>query len=163
MRALSCLLLFLFAASPAFAGIEAAAEAHSRAFAKAFNSKDQKAVLALYAKEARVIWPGQGEEANGTEQIRRLIAKTMKEAPKDLQVIFESQEIIPLGDKCFAVLGHWQETFTGTDGKKVTVDARTSEVLRRHEGKLLYVVDHASVGLPPAPPSMPAAGTTKKK
>jgi ketosteroid isomerase-like protein len=118
----------------------------------------------MYSQEARVIWPGQGEEANGTEQIRRLISKTMKDAPKDAQVIFESQEVIPLdGDKYVAVLGHWQETFTGSDGKKVTLDLRTSEILKKHDGKLLYVVDHASVGLPPSPPSAAKPGTPKKK
>jgi uncharacterized protein (TIGR02246 family) len=159
MKILSCLLISMFLAAPAIAGIKGDAQAHSEAFQKAFNSRNVKAVVALYAENARAVWPGQGEEANGREEIRKLVEKGFKDAPKDAQVLFESQDVITLENGYFVVLGHWQQSFTGKDGKKVTLDLRTSEVLKRHDGKLLYLVDHASVGLPPPP----VTGTSTKK
>ena len=43
----------------------------------------------------------------------------------------------------------WNDTMTGTDGKPTITRVRTTEVLHRTNGKWRYVIDHASIGLPP--------------
>lgn len=127
-----------------------AADAHSAAFARAFNSHNAKTVTALYAEDARVIWPGQGDEATGRAAIEKLLVAAFKMVP-DVKVVLKSQETITLGKDYLANVGHWQETFTAPDGKLKTAEIRTTEILRKRGGQTFYVVDHASVGLPPTP------------
>jgi hypothetical protein len=43
----------------------------------------------------------------------------------------------------------------GPDGKPATFRVRTTEILKRQGDKLVYVVDHASIGLPPPPAATP--------
>lgn len=147
--------LVCFLAAPALAGPAEDAMAHSKAFEKAANARDTKAVLALYAADAHVVWPGQGDEATGTAAIQKLAETFLKDLPKDAKISLVSQTAIPLGGGVVATVGHWQETFTAPDGKKQTADVRTTEIIKKVKGKTLYVVDHASIGTPPAPP--PAA------
>lgn len=141
----TCLIAVTAQADPA-----ADAKAHSDAFARAFNAHDAKAVTALYAEDARVIWPGQGDEATGKAAIEKLLVAAFKMFP-DVKVTFKSQETITLGKDYMANVGHWQETFTTPDGKLQTAEIRTTEILRKRGGQIFYVVDHASVGLPPPP------------
>jgi uncharacterized protein (TIGR02246 family) len=126
------------------------AKAHSDAFARAFNAHDAKAVAALYAEDARAVFPGQGEEGTGRPAIEKLFVNAFKVFP-DLKVALKSQETRLLGKDYMANVGHWQETFTAPDGKLQTAEVRTTEILRKTGGKLFYMVDHASVGLPPSP------------
>jgi uncharacterized protein (TIGR02246 family) len=140
---------------PAFADPTSDAKAHSEAFERAANARDTKAVMALYTDGARAIWPGQGEEATGKAEIEKMVSKFVAELPKDAKITLKSQTAIPLGSDYIATVGHWEETFTDPDGKHQTVSLRTTEIIEKRGGKTLYVVDHASVGLPPSPP--PAA------
>ncbi len=151
MKNLGLIILFLLAAVPAYAGPVADAKAHSEAFAKAMNARDAEAMLALYADDAHVIWPGQGEEAKGKAEIKKLIDNNLKAMPADAKVIFKSQEAIVLGKGYIAALGQWEQSFKGPDGKQQTIPFRTSEIIRKQGNTMLYVVDHASVGLPPPP------------
>jgi uncharacterized protein (TIGR02246 family) len=157
----SFLAVLCLAAMPAFAGPAADATAHSEAFARAVNARDEESVLALYADDARVIWPGQGEEAKGRADIATLISKSLKDLPKDAKMTLKSQAAIPLGDGYIATVGRWEESFTDPDGKRQIVPVRTTEIIKKQGGKTLYIVDHASVGLPPAdaPASPGPAGT----
>ena len=132
------------------ADASADAKAHSDAFARAMDSGDVAAVVALYADDAYVIWPNAGQEAHGKAAIEKLVSdfmKTSQGAPPTLK----SQNVVDLGDGLIAVIGQWQQVVTGDDGKSQTIVVRTSEVIRKVGNKTLYVVDHASVGLPPAP------------
>ena len=156
MKTFGFLIVLCFLSMPALADPTSDAKAHSAAFEKAANARDTKAVLALYADDAVVIWPGQGEEANGKAQIEKLVSKFVAELPKDAKITLKSQTAIPLGSDYVATVGHWEESFTDPEGKKQTVALRTTEIIKKQGGKTLYVVDHASVGVPP--PSEPAAG-----
>jgi uncharacterized protein (TIGR02246 family) len=147
------LLLASVVAVPAFAGPTEDAMAHSKAFERAVNARDQKAILALYAADAHVIWPGQGEEATGRAAIEKLVASFVKGLPKDAKLTLESQTAIPLGGGHIATVGHWRQSFTDADGKPQTAEIRTTELIEKEKGKTLYLVDHASIGLPPAPGS----------
>jgi len=146
------LLVTLGAAAPALADATADGRAVSEAFEKAVAAGDVQGVLALYRDDASVIWPGQGEEAKGKAAIEQLVRKSLA-AMKDGRLVLKSQESIPLGEGYIANLGRWEQSSTSPGGKRVSVEVRTSEVLARTGGKWLYLVDHASVGLPPARPA----------
>ena len=150
MRAEILLACLILAAAPAFADPAADAKAHSEAFARAMAARDVAAAAALYTDDARVIWPGQGEEANGKAAITKLIAASLKASP-DSSPVLVSQDVLPLGDGLIAVLGQWKQDVKGPDGKVETLHVRSSEILKKVGGKTLYVVDHASIGVPPPP------------
>jgi uncharacterized protein (TIGR02246 family) len=135
-------------ATRALADAAADGRAVSDAFAKAVAAGDVQAVLALYRDDASVIWPGQGEEAKGKAAIEPLARNLVAQA-KNGTVVLKSQESTPLGDGYIVNVGRWEETVVGPGGKKTVVTIRTSEVLAKTDGKWLYLVDHASVGVPP--------------
>ena len=142
----------LGAAAPALADATADGRAVSDAFEKAVAAGDVQAVLALYREDASVIWPGRGEEAKGKAAIEPLVRKLIA-ATKGAHVVLKSQESMPLGDGYIVNVGRWENTVPAGGGKRVTVEVRTSEVLAKTDGKWLYLVDHASVGMPPAKPA----------
>ena len=147
-----CALLLCLAASPVLADAEADARAHSDAFARAFNAHDAKAMLALYADDARAVWPGQGDEGKGKTDIAKLIDGLLKAFPSSTLTL-KTQDAVDLGNGYIATIGHWEQSFTTPDGQAATAAVRTTEILRKRGGKTLYVIDHASIGLPPAPAS----------
>ena len=144
-------LVLFFAAFPAFATPADDAMAHSKAFERAVNARDVAAVLALYAADAHVVWPAQGAEASGKAAIEALVTNFLETMPKDAEIALVSQTAIPLGGGEVATVGHWTESFTDADGDLQTTNVRTTEIIEKVKGKTLYVVDHASVGTPPAP------------
>lgn len=151
MKRYVVLSLLCLVAVRAFAAPADDAAAHSKAFERAMNARDAKAILALYASDAHVVWPGQGEEANGKAEIEKLVSNFLKALPKDAKLTLKSQTTIPLGGGYIATVGHWEESFTDADGKKQSADIRTTEIIKKDKGKTLYVIDHASIGLPPEP------------
>ena len=151
MRAQILLACLALAAAPAFADPATDAKAHSEAFARAMAARDVVAAVALYTDDARVIWPGQGEEARGKAEITKLVTASLKASP-DSSPVLVSQDVLPLGDGLIAVLGQWKQDVKGPDGKVETLHVRSSEILKKTGGKTLYVVDHASIGVPPPPP-----------
>jgi uncharacterized protein (TIGR02246 family) len=159
MKIWTLLALLSLVSMPAFADPVADAKAHSEAFARAWNARDLKGVLALYADDARVIWSNEGGEANGRAEVEKLLTDAMQNFPKDGRVVFKSQEAVPLGNGYIATVGHWEISFTNGDGKKQTVQVRSTELIRKQGRKTLYVIDHASVGTPP--PNQPVAGGNK--
>jgi len=147
------LAILCLAAAPALGAPADDAAAHSKAFERAVNARDARAILALYAPDAHVVWPGQGDEATGKAAIEKLVAGFLKDLPKDARIRLVSQTAIPLGGGYVATVGHWAESFTDADGKTQAAEVRTTEIIRKDgRGRTFYVVDHASVGLPPPPP-----------
>ena len=110
---------------------------------------------------ASVIWPGQGEEAKGRAAIEPLVRNLIAQA-KNGSIVLESQESTPLGDGYIVNVGRWENTMTGPGGRKTVIVIRTSEVLAKTDGKWLYLVDHASVGLPPPPPARARRRRTRR-
>jgi uncharacterized protein (TIGR02246 family) len=135
-------------AGAVWADANADAKAHSDAFARAMKARDVAAVVALYADDAYVIWPGAGQEAHGKAAIEKLVADFMKD-PQSAPTL-KSQNVVDLGNGSIAVIGQWEQVVTGADGKSQTITVRTSEIIRKVGNKTLYVVDHASVGVPAA-------------
>jgi len=148
MRNWSVVVLVVAFAAPAFADATADARAHDEAFAKACEAGDVKDVLALYADDAVVVWPGAGEEGKGKAAIEKLVTDLCN--PKsNLKAVIKSDEGMPLGDSHIAIIGHWELTQTGPDGKRTTSQIRTTEIIAKTGAGWRYVVDHASIGVPP--------------
>jgi uncharacterized protein (TIGR02246 family) len=143
--------LLCLLAAPAVAAPADDAMAHSKAFERAANARDAKAILALYAADAHVVWPGQGERANGKVEIEKLVSNFLKQLPADARITLVSQTAIPLAGGYIATVGEWSQSFTDAGGKPQTVEIRTTELIKKEKGKTLYVVDHASIGVPPEP------------
>ncbi len=127
---------------------EADATAQSKAFERAMNAKDVKALAALYADDARVIFPGQGEEATGKAEIERLLTNTV-EAFEGAQTTLASQTVVPLAGDFTGIVGRWVIVFNEPDGSAHTVHLRTSQVIKKDGERTLYVIDHQSIGVLP--------------
>jgi uncharacterized protein (TIGR02246 family) len=142
-------------AAPAFGDPTAEAKKHSEAFAKACGAGDVKAVVALYTDDAFVIWPGAGEEAKGKAAIEKLATDLCD--PKANKPVLKSVVGEQLDPSHIAIIGHWEITQNGPDGKPMTSEIRTSEIIVKTAGGWRYLVDHASIGLPPPEPAQKPA------
>jgi uncharacterized protein (TIGR02246 family) len=127
------------------------ARAHAGAFARACQAHDVPGVMALYADDAIVVWPGQGQEAKGRAEIERLV-RGLCVGRGDLKLVLEAMDAVPLDDTHLATIGRWQDSFTGPRGQQVTRRVRTTEVLVKRDGQWRYLVDHASIGVGPPRP-----------
>jgi uncharacterized protein (TIGR02246 family) len=150
IRPAGALVLLVACASPAHADATAEARAVDEAFARAAEARDVAGALALYADDARVVWPGQGDEARGRAAIEALIRRSFA-APAGLKLVLESVDAVPIGESHIVAVGRWRQTVTTAAGKSVSTRVRTTEVLVKQDGKWRYLVDHASVGVPPPP------------
>lgn len=127
------------------------AKSLDEAWTRAINANDLEAVVALYADDA-VMFPPDAFEAEGKAAIRQsysalLAANTVSDAK-----ILESHSR-GSGD----VSTTWGEGSLTlkpkTGGEPQTLKIRFTSIAARRGGKWLYIVDHASAPLPPAPPA----------
>src|SRR6185436_13753929 len=119
MRNWSMVVLVMALAAPAFADATADAKAHDEAFAKACGAGDVKAVVALYADDAFVIWPGVGEEARGKAAIEKL-ATGLCNPRLATKAVLKDDVGVQLDPSHIAIIGHWEITQNGPDGKPAT-------------------------------------------
>ena len=152
MRNWGMIVLVMALAARAFADATADAKAHDEAFAKACGAGDVKAVVALYTDDAFVIWPGVGEEARGKAAIEKL-ATNFCDPKANTKPVLKSDVGVQLDPSHIAIIGHWEVTQTGPDGKPTTSQIRTSEIIVKTAGGWRYVVDHASIGQPAGEPA----------
>lgn len=136
--------------TPAMADATATARALAEQFSKAFSACDQPGIESLYEDSAVAIFPGLGEEAKGKAAIGKMAVGVCK-TPVGKQV---SSVATNVGADYIVNIGRWESGVQGPDGKPMTVVIRTTELLHKGaDGKWRYVVDHASIGLPPPPPA----------
>jgi uncharacterized protein (TIGR02246 family) len=145
-------LTLLLPAAPALADATADARALSEAFARAAESGDVAAVVALYADDARAVYPPAGAEAHGKAEIEKLVARTFA-GGKMGKLRLVSLDAIALDADHIATVGRWEQVIPGPGGKARVVPVRTTEVLVKQNGAWRYLVDHASVGAAPPPPA----------
>jgi uncharacterized protein (TIGR02246 family) len=150
MRIVLAIVLLTLVTSRAFADVPAEVRAHEDAFARACQAGDVDGVVALYADDAIVIWPGQGEEAKGKADVAKLATGLCKNT-QGLKLTITSLQARALGADHIGVVGHWEISSIGADGKAAAVEMRATEVLRRSGGRLLYLFDHGSIGVPASP------------
>lgn len=145
--ALLLVIVFSFAASAApEKGMNPAGEA----FVKAVKANDLEAVMALYAPDA-LMFPPDAMAAQGTAEIRKSYAGLMDNFTiKDIVVSDAWHETH--GD---VMLGWGRFVMTmapKAGGEPVQMQGRFTDVSKKVGGKWLYILDHASVPLPPPPP-----------
>lgn len=146
------LLLVLASGAPAHgADATAVARAHSEAFGRACAAGKVDDVVALYEEDAIVVWPGQGEEAKGKAAIAKLAVNLCN--GKDPAPTLKAIEGRQLGPGYVVTHGTWEQPAKAPDGTPTTLVIRTTEVLKETRDTWRYVVDHASIGLPPPPPA----------
>lgn len=150
MRAAAIGVLIAALVTPALADSAAPGKEVSESFQKACSASDIPAVMKLYEDDATVIWPGAGQIAKGKAEIQKLATGLCKPSG-DLKLV--SQESKSIGGDYILNVGRWEGTEPGPDGKPSKFEVRTTELLHRSGGKWRYAVDHASIGLPPPPPS----------
>src|SRR5947207_12971921 len=95
-------------------------------------------------------------EGRGKADIERLATAFCKHT-KDLQLTLASLDAVPIDDTHVATVAHWEMSATAPDGKKLSAKVRSTEVLVKTGGAWRYLVDHASLGRPPAPTATPRA------
>jgi uncharacterized protein (TIGR02246 family) len=81
-------------------GDEAAIRALDAAWGKAASAKDLEAVVAFYAPDGSLVWPG-APAAHGTEQIRAKWSELMANTPA-LALRFDPERIVVSGDGTLA-------------------------------------------------------------
>ena len=139
-------LALLAVAVPVVAG-EHAAQLVDQAWVKAMKANDLEATMALYAPDAVAYFPD--GDFKGKQAIRKswtdfLAMFTVKDATSE--GTYETTGDTSLG------WGFWSLTVVPKGGgEPIAMKGRATVVVRKIGGKWLYVVDHASVPLPPPP------------
>jgi ketosteroid isomerase-like protein len=142
--------LVLALAHWAHAGPADEARALGEKFKAAVVTGEVDAVLALYADDPRVIYPGQGAEARGKTALRALLEKELP-GMRSQPMTQKSGDAIPIDGSHILNVGVWDATVPGPGGRPTTVVVRTTELLMKEGGTWRYLVDHASIGVSPAP------------
>lgn len=153
-RALALAALCLVAAAARAADDPTAiAKAVGEKFAAACGSGDVKGVLALYRKDARVVYPGAGDTATNPQELEKLVTATCVKGGPKLELVGYKAVWVDVAHTAIASLGDWSMSAPGPDGKPATTPVRATEVIVKTKGGWKYAVDHASIGVPPAPPT----------
>jgi ketosteroid isomerase-like protein len=124
---------------------EQGAQVADQGWVKAMKANDLEATVALCAPDAVAYYPD--GEYKGKDAIRKswtdfLAAFTVKDATSE--GTYETTGDTSLG------WGHWSLTAVPkAGGAAVVMKGRATVIVKKIGGKWLYVVDHASVPLPP--------------
>lgn len=125
-----------------------------------FNSHKPAAVAAHYADDVDFIYVFAGHEGKTKKGLEGYYTQSFKATP-DITVKLVSYDVVQVSDGIAFGYGTFEDSFTGPDGKKLTVPTHASEVFVKQGGKWLVRVDHASF-VPPPQPAPPAAAAAKK-
>jgi ketosteroid isomerase-like protein len=153
MKRLALALALIACATRAHAADDPEKIAHQvgEKFAKACDSGVVGAVLGLYQADARVVYPGAGQSATDKESLAKLVTDTCKPGAPKPELVGYRAVWVDKAHTVIAALGDWKLTAPGPDGKDVVTPIRATEVLVKTKGGWKYAVDHASIGVPPAP------------
>ena len=120
-------------------------------FAAACGAGKVDQVLALYRDGARVVYPPAGASASTPAELRKLVEATCNAKGPKLALVGYKAVWADAAHTVIASLGDWSMSAEGADGKPITIPVRATEVLVKTKAGWKYVVDHASVGVPPQP------------
>ena len=132
---------------PTEAELLAAADALDKRFVEAFNKGDAEALMAAYWNNPKLVSFGpDGMGTVGWEASKAAAGEMFKAmAGAKLEIVTHHNDV-----HGSAVLGWgtWKMTIPTPGGPQV-MEGRFSDVKMMHDGKMVYVMDHASVPLPP--------------
>ena len=119
-------------------------------FLAAFNNGDAEAIMDLHwnSPELRAYPPGE-MQVNGFDAVKESYVRDFA-SNKGARLEYTTQNNIPFAD---GVVGHgtfrWSMPMEG--GPPMVFDGRYSEVKAFKDGKMVIILDHASMPLPPSP------------
>jgi len=126
----------------------AAADALDQQFLAAFNAGDLDALTATYWNSPEMVSIGLGGMGDlGWEAAKADWAATLPTLAGATLAFTESHNI-PTGDVVLG-WGRWTITMPTGDGTAMVMQGRYSDVKAMRDGKWVYLMDHASVPLPP--------------
>ena len=149
-RALLLTMLCSLMSVAAAAAPTAGAQAVDEAWRKAITANDLEGIMAVYSENA-VMWLPDGPEAKGREAIRKsyaalLAANTVASATFS-NTHYETSGNLSVGWGNFALT-----LSPKSGGQPVTLSGRFSVIAKKHAGRWVYVVDHASGSPAPSAP-----------
>lgn len=134
---------------PTPAEMEAAARALDDQFLAAFNAGDVDALMATYWNSPNLVTMGpDGMGTRGYDAARTGAAEMVK-AMAGAQLEFLSVNNDVVGDVVLG-WGTWRMTM-GPPESPTVIEGRYTDVKAMRDGTWVYLMDHASVPLPPAP------------
>lgn len=129
----------------------AAADALDERFMAAFNAGDVATLQAMYWNSPDAVsFPPDAMIHRGTatrDGIAAMVAG-MQAAGAKLELTEKHHMVI--GD-AVATWGLWTMTMSGPDGAPMQMQGRFTDIKAERDGQWVYLMDHASVPLPPAP------------
>lgn len=137
-------------AGPTPAEMVSAANALDQRFSEAFNKGDAAAAMALYWNSPDLAsYPPDNMGIRGWTAVNAAMTETMKGmAGVKFEIIEPRNEAhggVVLGS------GRWKLTIPAAKGPATVIEGRYTDVKAQKDGKWVYIVDHASVPLPPPP------------
>ncbi len=127
-----------------------AANAVDQAFLDAFNAGDVDALMATYWNSPALVNIGlDGMGGLGWDGAKAGWEVAFASMP-GVQLAFDSPVNIAAGDVVLG-WGAWTMTVPTGDGTAMVLQGRYSDVKAMRDGKWVYIMDHASVPMPPAP------------
>jgi ketosteroid isomerase-like protein len=128
----------------------AAAKDLDQRFVEAYNKGDVDAVMATYWNSPDLVsYPPDAMQAKGWTATKEGMAHTFASMPGFKLELIDPVYIVA-GDMVICY-GTWKGTMTPPGGGQITIEGRYSDVKAKKNGKLVYIMDHASVPLPPPP------------
>ena len=128
----------------------AAANAVDARFLAAFNKNDPDAVMATFWKSPDLVSIGlDGMGSRGWENVRTGWQALFKGMP-GAKLEFTESHNDAFGETVLG-WGRWKLTIPAAQGAPKVMERRYSDVKALRGGTWVYVMDHASVPLPPAP------------
>jgi uncharacterized protein (TIGR02246 family) len=146
-RILTALSITLFAATLFAQG----AKTLDSAWIKAFKAGDADAMSKLYATDATLYMPDE-MEAKGREAIKASFAKFL-EANTVQEMTLTYNPLYSSGNLSISSGRFTMTVVPKAGGAPQTMEGRFSSVAMRKGGKWMYVVDHASIPVPPPAPA----------
>ena len=129
----------------------AAAAALDQKFFEAFNKGDVDALMALYWNSPKLVTMSpEGMGTSGWDAAKAGNAEMFKMMPGAKIEATASHNDVH-GDVVIG-WGTWKMTIPTPGGHQI-MEGRYTDAKMMHDGKWVYVMDHASVALPPTPPA----------
>jgi ketosteroid isomerase-like protein len=135
---------------PTAAEMVSAADAVDQAFLEAFNKGDVDALMATYWKSPDLVSISlDGMGVKGWDATKASSAELFK-GLSGAKLEFVAPRNVAFGETVLGS-GTWKVTIPVAQGSPQVMEGRYSDVKALRDGKWVYVMDHASVPLPPTP------------
>ncbi len=126
------------------------AKALDAAWLEAYNARNLEAVMAGYWNSPDLVsYPPGAMEIKGWENMKAQLQQEFSMGPGGKLEILTSNYTVH--GNVVSTNGTWRYTMAGPDGAPMEFLGRYSDLKAKHAGKLVYIMDHASVPLPPPP------------